>query len=137
MANINVVVLSGNLTGEPEIRTTASGFQIMNFSIGSTERRRNSANGEWDNYTNFAPVAVFGNRIPYLSERLHKGTHVVITGTWRSSTYKDKTGTSRTAVEIIARDVEVYGSKTTADAEASTKSDSTPEPDMAYADIPF
>ena len=51
--SINRCILSGNLTRDPELRSTAGGTSVLSFSIAVNDRRKNSQTGEWEDYPNF------------------------------------------------------------------------------------
>ena len=62
MANINRVVLVGNLTRDPELRHTGGGTAVCNLRIAVNTRRKDGATGEWADKPNYFDVAVFGNQ---------------------------------------------------------------------------
>lgn len=106
--NINVVIVSGNLTRSPEVRRTQSGMAIMSFGIAVNDRKKNNQTGEWEDVAGFYDVTMFGARAESLSKYIDKGTHVVVSGKLRWSQWQDKqTGNKRSKVEIIAEDVEL------------------------------
>ena len=65
--SINRVIISGNLTRDPELRRTQSGMAIMSFGVAVNDRRRNQQTGEWEDYANFVDCTMFGNRAESLS----------------------------------------------------------------------
>lgn len=103
--NINRVNLSGNLTRDPEVRSTQSGMNILNFGIAVNDRRRNNQTGEWEDYANFFDCVLFGNRAEWLARDLHKGKKVYLEGRLRYSTW-ERDGQRRSKVEIIVDDVD-------------------------------
>ena len=78
--SINRVVVSGNLTREPELRATQSGMQVLSLGMAVNDRRKNQQTGEWDDVPNFVDVKVFGNRAESLSRILAKGSKVCVEG---------------------------------------------------------
>ena len=58
--NINRVVLTGHLTRDPELRSTASGMSVCSLRIASNTRRKNQSTGEWEDKPNFFDVTVWG-----------------------------------------------------------------------------
>lgn len=104
--NINVVVLSGNLTHDPQIRATQSGTAIMSFSIAVNESVKNGSTGEWEQYTNFFDMCMFGKRAEALSKMLTKGMRVTVTGRLKYSSW-ERDGQKRSKVEVIADNVEL------------------------------
>lgn len=101
--DINSVNVSGNLTRDSEIRVTPSGKAVLSFSIAVNESHKN-AKGEWEETANFVDVAkFFADTKPaeYWHQRLVKGTHVMVSGKLRFSSW-DKDGQRHSKLEIIA-----------------------------------
>lgn len=104
--SINRVVVSGNLTRDPELRVTPGGTQVLGFGVAVNDRRRNQQTGELEDYPNFIDCTMFGNRAEALSRILHKGMKVAIEGKLRYSSWKDENGGGRRSkVEIIPDEV--------------------------------
>lgn len=72
--SINRVCISGNLTRDPEIRSTAGGTSVMGFGVAVNERRKNAQTGEWEDYPNFIDCTLFGRRAEALERYLSKGS---------------------------------------------------------------
>jgi len=104
--SINRVVISGNLTRDPELRSTASGMAILKMGIAVNDRRKNQQSGEWEDVPNFFDVVVFGQRGESLSRFLSKGSKVAIEGKLRWSSWETPEGDKRSKVEIVADDIE-------------------------------
>lgn len=110
--SINRVVISGNLTRDPELRATPSGMAVLQLGIAVNDRRKNPQTGEWEDVPNFFDVTVFGQRGESLSRFLSKGSKVAIEGKLRWRQWDDKnTGDKRSKVEIIADDIEFMSSR--------------------------
>ena len=112
MANINRVVLVGNLTRDPELRHTPSGTAICKLRVAVNSRQKDAATGEWGEKPNYFDVTVWGNQGESCAQYLSKGRPVGIDGRldWRE--WEDKqTGQKRQAVEIIADSVQFLGSR--------------------------
>lgn len=103
--SINRVAISGNLTRDPELRSTASGTQILSFGMAVNDRHKNQQTGEWEDYPNFIDVTMFGSRAEKLSKYLHKGAKVAIEGKLRYSQW-EKDGQRRSKLEVIAEELE-------------------------------
>lgn len=104
--SINRVVVSGNLTRDPELRVTPGGTQVLGFGVAVNDRRRNQQTGEWEDYPNFIDCTMFGNRAEALSRILRKGMKVAIEGKLRYSSWEDKNGGGRRSkVEIVPDEV--------------------------------
>ena len=139
--SINRVCISGNLTRDPELRSTGSGMAILKMGIAVNDRRKNGQSGEWEEVPNFFDVVVFGTRGESLSRFLTKGSKVAIEGKLRWSQWETAEGDKRSKVEIIADDIEFLsprndsGPSRSYDAPASESKNSTP--DVSGEDIPF
>ena len=86
--SINRVCISGNLTRDPEIRSTAGGTSVMGFGVAVNERRKNAQTGEWEDYPNFIDCTLFGRRAEALERYLSKGSKVAIEGKLRWSQWE-------------------------------------------------
>ena len=111
MANINRVVLVGNLTKDPELRHTPSGTAVCKLRLAVNTRQKDQATGEWGDKPNYFDVTVWGNQGESCAQYLSKGRPVGIDGRldWREWEAQD--GTKRQAVEIIAESVQFLGSR--------------------------
>jgi len=109
-ANINRVVLVGNLTRDPEVRQTPSGTSVCSLRIAVNSRRRDES-GQWTDKPNYFSVSVFGNQAESCAQYLSKGRPVAIDGRldWREWDAQD--GSKRQSVEIIADNVQFLGSR--------------------------
>jgi single-strand DNA-binding protein len=108
-ANINRVVLVGNLTKDPELRHTGGGTPVCSLRIAVNGRRRDES-GQWADKPNYFSVSVFGNQAESCAQYLAKGRPVAIDGRldWREW---EKDGVKREAVEIVADSVQFLGSR--------------------------
>lgn len=104
--SINRVVITGNLTRDPELRATSSGMSILKMGIAVNDRRKNQQSGEWEDTPNFFDVIVFGQRGESLSRFLSKGSRVAVEGKLRWSQWETPEGDKRSKVEIVADDIE-------------------------------
>ena len=98
--SLNRVMVTGNLTRDPELRQTATGMSVLSFGIAVNDRRKNSQTGEWEDYPNYLDCTLFGARADGLSKILTKGSKVAIDGKLRWSQW-EKDGQKRSKVEII------------------------------------
>jgi single-strand DNA-binding protein len=109
-ANINRVVLVGNLTRDPELRQTPSGTSVCSLRIAVNSRRRDES-GQWIDKPNYFSISVFGNQAESCSQYLSKGRPVAIDGRldWRE--WQTQDGQKREAVEIVAESVQFLGGR--------------------------
>ena len=112
MANINRVVLVGNLTRDPELRHTPSGTAVCKLRIAVNTRQKDQSTGEWGDKPNYFDVTVWGNQAESCAQYLSKGRPVAIDGRleWREWDATDGSG-KRQAVEIVAENVQFLGSR--------------------------
>lgn len=106
MSNINRVIISGRLTRDPEVRSTAGGTTVMGLGVAVNDRRRNQQTGQWEDYTNYIDCTMFGNRAESLSHILTKGMLVCIEGRLRWSQW-ERDGQKRSKIEVIVDEVEM------------------------------
>lgn len=119
--SINHVVISGNLTRDPETRSTSSSTPVVSFSVAVNDRRKNAQTGEWEDYPNFVECTMFGSRAEALSKRLSKGMKVAVEGKLRWSKW-ERDGETRTKLEVIAEEVE-FLSAPRSNSQAATEDD--------------
>jgi single-strand DNA-binding protein len=111
-SNINVVVITGNLTQDPELRHLGSGTAVCELRVAVNSRRKDGATGEWVDKPNYFNVTVWGAQGENCATYLSKGRPVAIEGRldWREWEAKDGGG-KRQAVQIIANSVQFLGSR--------------------------
>jgi len=109
--NINRVVLTGNLTRDPELRSTQSGLAVCSLRVASNTRRKNNQTGEWEDKPNFFDVTVFGAQGENCARFLAKGRPVAVDGRLEWREFQDNAGNKRQAVEIIADGVQFLGGR--------------------------
>ena len=107
--NVNSVVISGNLTRDSEVFTTQSGTKVLRFGVAVNERRKGN-NDEWLDYTNFVDCVKFGESADYYQQRLRKGTHVMVSGKLRYSSW-EKDGERRSKLEVVAEVIDTRAQK--------------------------
>lgn len=125
--SINRAVISGNLTRDPEMRTTASGMPIMSFGVAFNDRRKNNQTGEWEDYANFIDCVMFGNRAQNIQQYLSKGSKVTIEGKLHWSQW-ERDGQKRSKIEIIVDDIDFGGSKQSSQGSQASYSGSISQP---------
>ncbi len=103
--SINRVLVTGNLTRDPELRATQSGSQVLSFGIAVNDRRKNQSTGEWEDYPNFVDCTMFGTRAEKLANYIAKGSKVAIEGKLRYSSW-ERDGERRSKLEVIVDEIE-------------------------------
>ena len=110
-SNINRVVLTGNLTFDPDLRETPGGMKICKLRVACNTRRKDQS-GQWVDKPNYFNVTVWGAQGENASNYLQKGRPVAVDGRldWREWEAKDGSG-KRQTVEIVADNVQFLGSR--------------------------
>ena len=143
-ANINRVVLVGNLTRDLELRHTGGGTPVCSLRIAVNSRRKDET-GQWADKPNYFSISVFGNQAESCAQYLSKGRPVAIDGRldWREWEAKDGSG-KRESVEIVAESVQFLGSRGDAAEGAGNQfvptgaaAETADFPQTADDDIPF
>ena len=121
MSNINVVVVAGRATKDPEVRATASGTTVMTFGLASNEGRKNQHTGQWEDYTNFIDCTMYGKRADSLANIIKKGMKLTVHGRLHYSQW-EKDGQKRSKLEVIANEIELPPSKAASQEEPTAQS---------------
>ncbi|MBE7084603.1 MAG: single-stranded DNA-binding protein [Clostridiales bacterium] len=100
---MNKVFLIGNLTRDPELSETAGGVPVCHFSIAVN---RNYASQEGERQTDFFNCTAWRSMAETIARYTKKGKKVAVVGSIQLRNYEDNQGVKRTAVDIIAQDVE-------------------------------
>lgn len=137
MANLNRVILIGNLTRDPEMRFTPSGTNVTNFGLAVNRRYTNKA-GEKVDSADFFNIVCWGKLAELVSQNITKGTPVAVDGRLQYRAWEAADGQKRSTVEIVAENVQFLG-------KTSFGSEKGFEPDMGSVeneidleeDIPF
>ena len=108
--NINRVVLTGNLTRDPELRSTQGGTSVCSLRLAVNTRRRSAA-GEWEDKPNFFDVTVWGAQGENCSRFLSKGRPVAVDGRLEWREFTDKQGNNRQTIDVIADSVQFLGGR--------------------------
>lgn len=104
--SINRVILTGNLTRDPELKSTQGGTQVLSMGVAVNDRRKNQQTGEWEDVPNFVDVVMFGTRAGALARYLTKGTKVAVEGRLRYSSWQAQDGSKRSKLEVVADELE-------------------------------
>lgn len=99
---LNVVVLSGRLTAEPELKTTQNGISVCSFSIAVERRYKQGEEKQAD----FINIVAWRSSAEFVSKYFKKGSMIAIRGSIQTRKYQDRDGINRTAFEVVADDVQ-------------------------------
>lgn len=108
--SINRVNITGNLTREPDLQSTAGGTPVLSLGVAVNGRRKNQQTGEWEDYPNFVDCTMFGARAQNVSRFLSKGSKVAIEGKLRWSQW-ERDGQKRSKIEVVVDEIEFLSSK--------------------------
>jgi single-strand DNA-binding protein len=108
--NINRVILTGNLTRDPELRSLPSGTAVCSLRVACNTRRKD-ASGEWVDKPNYFDVTVWGKQGENCAQYLSKGRPVAVDGRLEWSEWEAQDGGKRSKVEVVADTVQFLGSR--------------------------
>jgi single-strand DNA-binding protein len=104
MNNINRVVITGNLTADPELRSTPSGTPVCSLRVACNTRRKDG--DEWVDKPNYFNVTVWGGQGENVARYLSKGRPVAVDGRLEWREWETQEGAKRQAIDIIADSVQ-------------------------------
>ena len=109
--NINRVIITGNLTADPELRSLPSGTSVCKLRVACNTRRKDNATGEWVDKPNFFDVTVWGAQGENCARYLSKGRPVAVDGRLEWREWESQEGHKRQAIDIIADSVQFLGGR--------------------------
>ena len=142
MPNLNMVVITGRLTRDPETRTTPNGQNVTSFGL-ATNRVWTDASGEKQERTEFHNIVTWRKLADLCQQYLVKGQEVYIEGRVQTHSWQDQQDNKRTRTDIIARVVQFGAKPRGAAPEAGKKAESAPaapppsEEEIDIEEIPF
>ena len=129
---MNKIILIGNLTRDPELRTTPNGYTVCDFTIAVNDRRgaRNQqpVGGQQQDNAQFFRVSAWRQLGENCAKYLAKGRKVFVSGPLTARTYQANDGTTRVSLEVQADDVEFLTSRADAEAMGGAPSYDAPMP---------
>lgn len=103
----NLVILSGRLTADPELKTTQSGLSVTSFNIAVDRRVKSGEEKKAD----FITIVAWRNTAELITKHFRKGNLIGIEGSIQTRKYTDKDGNNRTAFEVVANNIQFLESK--------------------------
>lgn len=134
--SVNTVTVSGNITRNPELRTTQSGTKVLQIGIAYNEPVRDASTGEWTTRPNFFDAALFGSRAEKLFPYLAKGAKVCLVGKLRQRSWEHE-GQKRSKVEIVVDDLEFMSARKDGEAAPAPAPTEPAAADLYEDEIPF
>lgn len=110
MASFNKIVVVGYLGRDPEIRYMTDGTAVCNFSVATTEKKKDRS-GEFQDVTTWFRINVWGKRAEIANQYLSKGKLIYIEGTLTQQEFTDRDGNKRTSLEVKATDFQFLGGR--------------------------
>jgi single-strand DNA-binding protein len=108
MASFNRVILAGNLTRDPELRTVGSGTSVTDIGIAVNDRKKQG--NEWVDETTFVDVTLWGRTAEIAEQYLQKGSPVMIEGKLKMESWEDKTsGAKRSKLKVVGERMQLLG----------------------------
>ena len=150
--SVNKVILIGRLGKDPEVKYTPSGAPVAKFSLATDEVFKDRS-GEQQNRTEWHNIVAWNKLAEICGQYLTKGKLVYIEGSIRSRQWEDQAGNKRTGYDIVARTMQMLGSKADSDRAAAAAaavpsaerppvekppaSEPPAEPEITDEDVPF
>jgi single-strand DNA-binding protein len=110
MPEINCVIIAGNLTKDPVFRQTTSGIPVANFTIACNRKYRDT-NDQWQEEVCYVGVVAWNRLAVSCSNRMRKGSAVLIDGELQNHSFKSDDGSNRSIIEIKARRIQFLDKK--------------------------
>ena len=111
MASFNKVILMGNLTRDPELKTTPSGSKVANFGLAMSETWKDRTTGENREITCFVDVEVWERSAELCGQYLRKGSPVLVEGRLRMDEWTNQQGEKRSRLRVRADNIRFVGSR--------------------------
>lgn len=122
--------LIGNVTRDPEMRTTSSGQKVLTIGIATNDRWKDKNSGEMKERAEFHNVVVWGELADEVARFIRKGNRAFVTGRVQTRSWETQAGAKRTTTEIVADTVSLLGTRS-AVAEESVQTDAMPRRETA------
>ena len=134
---MNLVVLTGRIGAQPEIRTLNSGDKVANFSLATEERWRDRQSGEKKSRTTWHRVVTYApGTVKFLEEYVDKGDLIQVVGMLRNEAWEDVQGQKRQATKIAVTGAGHRVEKLASPRDGAAQDEAAPEPDLDD-EIPF
>ena len=148
MSGFSKAIIAGNLTRDPELRTTPNGSNVCSFTV-AVNRTFRDASGEQKESVSFIDCSARGKLSEVISQYAKKGSGVLVCGRLDQRSWEDKTtGNKRSRTEIVVEDFNFTGGARgdggsasfnagTDDTPSSDIPDDIPEEEIDLSDVPF
>ncbi len=146
MRGFSKAIIVGNLTRDPELRSTPNGASVCSFSVAVNRTFRDS-NGEQKEDVSFIDCSAWGKLGEMINQYAKKGTGVLVSGRLSQHSWEDKDGKKRSRTEIVVEDFNFTtsgnrggeGASSAADSQAGPVDipDDIPEEEIDLSEVPF
>lgn len=142
MRGFSKAIITGNLTRDPELRTTPNGASVCSFSVAVNRVYRDS-NGEQREDVSFIDCSAWGKLGEMINQYAKKGTGVLVSGRLDQRSFEGKDGVKRSRVEIVVEDFNFTGAaRDNSGAQSATETpadipDDIPDEEIDLSDVPF
>ncbi|MBI2984963.1 MAG: single-stranded DNA-binding protein [Candidatus Kerfeldbacteria bacterium] len=138
--SLNRATIIGNLTRDPESRTTNTGQNVVSFGVATSRRWKDQASGEMKEATEFHNCVAWAKLAQTIATYCHKGSKVYVEGRLQTRSWDDPTGVKKYRTEIVADNLIMLdrkGDTSAAPPQAATKKEAPAEEEINIEDIPF
>lgn len=139
MASVNKVILVGNLGRDAEVRYTAGGTAVANFSLATTDRWTDPS-GEKRDRTEWHRIVLWGKQAESVSQYLRKGRQVYVEGSLQTREWTDREGNKRQTTEVRAQRVQLLGRAEERPVAPAGAAEEVAEPEAGFGgddEVPF
>ena len=143
MRGFSKAIITGNLTRDPELRTTPNGASVCSFSV-AVNRVYRDASGEQKEDVSFIDCSAWGKLGEMINQYAKKGSGVLVSGRLDQRSFEGKDGVKRSRVEIVVEDFNFTGARADGGSNAQTVAeapvdmpDEIPDEEIDLSDVPF
>ena len=138
MNSYNKVIITGNLTRDPENKTTKGGVEIASFSLALNRQYKNQA-GESVEETSFVDCTAFGKQAELIGQYMAKGRPMLLEGRLKQDMWQTTDGKNRSKISVICEKFHFMGSKQDEPATSNDEPNATPanKSPISDDDVPF
>lgn len=108
---VNKVIILGRLGQDPDVRTTASGAQVVNLNVATNELGRADEQGNRQDLTEWHRIVLFGRTAEVAAQYLSKGSQVYVEGRLQTRKWQDQNGQDRYSTEIVGNEMQFIGGR--------------------------
>lgn len=134
---LNLIIVSGRLTRDPDIRMTQKGSTVCSFGIANNRSYLDPSSNEWKEEVSYISVTAFGMLADRLKDKIKKGTPVIIEGRLVMNEFTGKDGQQRRELRINANRVQVVPAVASTQEAGTSASSEENATEVVEDDVPF